>query len=134
MKEITAVIRIEKIGPTKKALLEVGIPGFTAFKAEGRGKLVTDQNLLARRKLSIVKANPADSRSEVLMTEFLNGTRTFPCRVIIVLAADEDTDKVVQAIIKANRTDYGIGDGKIFVAPLEEAVRVRTRETGVAAL
>ncbi|WP_196595515.1 P-II family nitrogen regulator [Pectinatus frisingensis] len=134
MKEITAVIRMEKIGSTKKALLDIGIPGFTAFKAEGRGRLVTDKNLLAKRKLSIVSMNSANSGSDVLMTEFVNGTKIFPCRVIIVLAADKDADKIIRAIIGANRTDYGIGDGKIFVAPLDEAIRVRTRETGDAAL
>ncbi len=134
MKEITAVIRIEKIGATKKALLDIGIPGFTAFKANGRGKLVTDKTLLSKRKLSIVKTSRLDTRSELLMTEFIDGTRTFPCRVVIVLVADEDADKVVQAIIKANHTNYGIGDGKIFVSSFDEAIRVRTKETGVAAL
>ena len=134
MKEITAVIRIEKIGATKKALLDIGIPGFTAFKATGRGKLVTDKTLLSKRKLSIVKTSPLDTRSELLMTEFIDGTRTFPCRVVIVLVSDEDADKVVQAIIKANHTNYGIGDGKIFVSSFDEAIRVRTQETGVAAL
>ena len=48
--------------------------------------------------------------------------------------ADKDADKIIRAIIGANHTDYGIGDGKIFVAPLDEAIRVRTRETGDAAL
>ncbi|MDQ0204906.1 P-II family nitrogen regulator [Pectinatus haikarae] len=134
MKEIIAAIRIEKIGPTKKALLEIGIPGFTAFKAVGRGKRVTDETLLAKRKMSIAKVDPADNKSELLMTEFINGARTFPCRVVIVLVSDADADKVVQAIIKVNRTNYGIGDGKIFIMPLEESIRIRTEETGVAAL
>ena len=134
MKEIIAIIRMEKINRTKKALLEIGIPGFTALKAIGRGKLVTDEKLLEKRKLSIITPETTDSHSEISLNEFVNGTKAFPCRVIVVLAADEDVDKIVQAIIKVNRTPYGIGDGKIFVMPLEDAVRVRTKETGTAAL
>ena len=134
MKEIIAIIRIEKINQTKKALLNIDIPGFTALKAIGRGKLVTDEKLLEKRKLSLVTPETNNSDSDVSLNEFVVGAKAFPCRVVVVLVADEDVDKVVQAIIKVNRTQYGIGDGKIFVMPLEDAVRVRTMETGTAAL
>jgi len=51
-----------------------------------------------------------------------------------VVCEDDDVDMLVKAIIDVNKTSYKMGDGKIFVLPLEDAVRVRTGETGTAAL
>lgn len=50
MKEILAIVRMNKTGATKKALVEAGVAGFTAFKVEGRGKIVSNPTLILERK------------------------------------------------------------------------------------
>ena len=135
MKEIIAVVRMNKVGVTKKALIEVGAAGFTASKVMGRGKLVEDKSIIAeRRKTLLALAQRDDQVTDKLITEFLDGTRLFPRRLFNVLAHDEDVPKIIAAIIKANQTEYKVGDGKIFVLPALDAVRVRTQESGDAAI
>ncbi|MDR3583712.1 MAG: P-II family nitrogen regulator [Desulfosporosinus sp.] len=135
MKEIIAVVRMNKVGVTKKALIEVGAAGFTASKVMGRGKLVEDKSIIAeRRKTLLALAQRDDQVTDKLITEFLDGTRLFPRRLFNVLAHDEDVPKIIAAIIKANQTEYKVGDGKIFVLPTLDAVRVRTQESGDAAI
>ncbi len=135
MKEIVAVIRMNKINATKKALVEAGYPGFTTFRVMGRGKKVSDPAVIEERKQRLLAmSEPDDSEVEALVTEFLDGTRLFPRRFVTVLVEDADVDTVVQALMKANRTEYNVGDGKIFVMPLVDAARVRTGERGAAAL
>lgn len=138
MKEIMAIVRIKKTGATKKALVAAGVAGFTAVKVSGRGKLVTDpvelekcqEKLLAMGMDEFTDAGDTES----LVTGFLNGSRFFPRRLFTVLAHDEDVPRIVEAITNANRTEYGIGDGTIFVLPVIDALRVRTGETGEAAI
>ncbi|TGE37973.1 P-II family nitrogen regulator [Desulfosporosinus fructosivorans] len=135
MKEIIAVVRMNKVSTTKKALIEVGAAGFTASKVMGRGKLVEDKSVIAeRRKTLLALAQKDDQVTEKMITEFLDGTRLFPRRLFNVLAHDEDVPKIIAAIIKANQTEYKVGDGKIFVLPTLDAVRVRTQESGDAAI
>lgn len=138
MKEIIAVIRMNKTGAMKRALVEAGVAGFTAVKVQGRGKLVDDPGLIAERKekLLALAADEVVEREETesLVTGFLDGTRLFPRRLFTIMAHDEDVPRIVEAIMKANRTNYKVGDGKIFVLPVFDAVRVRTGETGEAAL
>ena len=135
MKEIIAVVRMNKVGVTKKALIEVGAAGFTASKVMGRGKLVEDKSIIAeRRKTLLALAQKDDQVTDKMITEFLDGTRLFPRRLFNVLAHDEDVPKIIAAIIKANQTEYKVGDGKIFVLPTLDAVRVRTQESGDAAI
>ncbi|EGW37577.1 P-II family nitrogen regulator [Desulfosporosinus sp. OT] len=135
MKEIIAVVRMNKVGVTKKALIEVGAAGFTASKVMGRGKLVEDKSIIAeRRKTLLALAQKDDQVTDKMITEFLDGTRLFPRRLFNVLAHDEDVPKIIAAIIKANQTEYKVGDGKIFVLPALDAVRVRTQESGDAAI
>jgi len=138
MKEIVAVVRMKKTGATKKALIASGVAGFTAVKVSGRGRLVTDpaqideckEKLLA---IGIVVFGEAGA-TEKLVTSFLDGSRFFPRRLFTVLAHDDDVPRIVEAITNANRTDHGIGDGAIFVMPILDAVRVRTGESGEAAI
>jgi nitrogen regulatory protein PII 2 len=61
------------------------------------------------------------------------GMKFVPKRMIIIVAHDKDVDMIVDALVKVNRTGF-IGDGKIFVCPTDDALRVRTKETGDVAL
>jgi len=138
MKEIMAVVRMKKTGATKKALIAAGVAGFTAVKVMGRGKLVTDTQELekCREKLLAMGLDDfSDERdTEKLVTSFLDGSRFFPRRLFTILAHDDDVPRIVEAITNANKTEYGIGDGTIFVLPVSDAVRVRTGEAGEAAI
>jgi nitrogen regulatory protein PII 2 len=138
MKEIMAVVRMNKTGATKKALVEAGVAGFTAVKVLGRGKLVTDPEVIAKRKAQLMSMSIDDvtesGATEKLVTDFLDGTRLFPRRLFTILAHDEDVPRIVEAIMQANRTDCKVGDGKIFIMPMLDAVRVRTGESGEAAI
>jgi nitrogen regulatory protein PII 2 len=135
MKEIIAVVRMNKVSATKKALIDVGAAGFTAIKVMGRGRLVEDKAIIAeRRKTLLALAQKEDQNTDKLITEFLDGTRLFPRRMFTVLAHDQDVAKIIAAIIDANKTEYQVGDGKIFVLPVLDAVRVRTKESGDAAI
>ncbi|MDU4960580.1 MAG: P-II family nitrogen regulator [Sporomusaceae bacterium] len=135
MKEVVAVIRMNKVNATKKVLVEVGYPGFTTFKVMGRGKLVGDEAVIEDRKAKLLAmSDPDDPEAQELVAGFLDGRRLFPRRLFTVLVHDADVGRVVDALIGANRTEYNVGDGKIFVLPLIEAVRVRTGERGDVAL
>jgi len=135
MKEIIAVVRMNKVSATKKALIKVGAAGFTATKVMGRGRLVEDKATIAARRATLLAlAQKDDANTDKLVTEFLDGTRLFPRRMFNVMAHDDDVAKIVAAIIDVNRTENKVGDGKIFVLPMLDAVRVRTKETGDAAI
>ncbi|TWH46045.1 P-II family nitrogen regulator [Sporomusa sp. KB1] len=131
MQEILAIVRMNKTSATKKALVEAGVAGFTAFKVMGRGKLVDDPAVVAERKdkmMSMAGADEADA--EMLIDGFLDGHRLFPRRLFTILAHDEDVPKIVEAIMSANRTENKVGDGKIIIMPMLDAIRVRTGEAG----
>jgi len=136
MKEIIAVVRTNKTSATKKALVEAGVAGFTAFKVSGRGKLVTNPSLILERKKELIMMAGEDQTGEAekLITDFLVGTTLCPQRMFTILAQDADVKKIVDAIIMANKTCNNVGDGKIFVLPVIDAVRVRTGETGETAV
>jgi nitrogen regulatory protein PII 2 len=138
VKEIMAIVRMKKTGATKKALVAAGVAGFTAVKVLGRGKLVTDTQELeaCREKLLAMGLDDFSDAgdTEKLVTSFLDGSRFFPRRLFTILAHDDDVPRIVETITAANRTEYGIGDGTIFVLPVEDAVRVRTGESGEAAI
>lgn len=135
MKEIIAVVRMNKTSATKQALVKAGAAGFTALKVMGRGQLVQDESVIVERKNKLLQLAGDDEQETALLIEgFLTGERLFPRRLFNVLAKDEDVEGIVAAIIAANRTDNKVGDGKIFVLPVTDAVRVRTGETGEAAV
>jgi nitrogen regulatory protein PII 2 len=138
MKEIMAIVRMKKTSVTKKALVAAGVAGFTAVKVLGRGKLVTDKEELEKCRAKLL-AMGLDEFSDAgdtdkLVTSFLDGSRFFPRRLFTILSHDDDVPRIIEAITKVNQTDYGIGDGTIFVLPVEDAVRVRTGESGEAAI
>lgn len=126
MKEIIAIIRMNKVNATKKALADVGVCGLHAMKVMGRGKMKVDFSVL----------DELGSREEIggILADGLSaGTRLIPKRLLTILVKDEDVKKVVGTIIEVNK-EGNKGDGKIFVAPVLDAVRVRTGERGEEAV
>jgi nitrogen regulatory protein PII 2 len=138
MKEIMAIVRMKKTGATKKALIASGVAGFTAIKVLGRGRLVTDPTVIEECRGKLLSMGMDEfgeaGETERLVTSFLDGSRLFPRRLFMILAHDEDVPRIIDAIANANQTEYGIGDGIIFVMPVADAVRVRTGEAGEAAI
>lgn len=121
MKDIMAIIRINKMNETKKALEEAGITSMTATgRVLGRGKGNVDYRILSGAQ---------EGREEAISQLNANGPRLIPKRLITVVVPDKLVKKTVETIIKANQTGKP-GDGKIFVLPVMEAYRVRTGETG----
>ena len=113
MKKVEAIIRPEKLNDVKEALDELGFHGMNITQVTGRG---------AQR--GIVHQGRG---GETVTVDML------PKVKIEVVVGDEAVDKVVDAIIRKARTG-NIGDGKIFVMPVEEAIRVRTGERGDVAV
>jgi nitrogen regulatory protein PII 2 len=123
MKEICAVIRMNRINETKRALADAGIPSITARKVLGRG---TGQVEYLIQPAAAAEFEEAKSSSE-------RGAKLIPKRLLTIVVPDALKDKVVQAIIRINQTGKS-GDGKIFVMPVLDAYRVRTGEQGDAAV
>jgi nitrogen regulatory protein PII 2 len=138
MKEIMAFVRMNRTGATKKALIETGVAGFTVVKVLGRGKPVTRPEVLEGHKEELMQMarddinDPADTEHQV--TTFLDGSRPFPRRLFTVMAYDEDVPRILNAITLANKSEKAVGDGIILVLPVSDIVRVRTGETGEAAI
>ena len=112
MKKIEAVIKPFKLDEVREALSEVGITGLTVTEVKGFGRQ---------------KGHTELYRGAEYVVDFL------PKVKIEVVVATDVVDQAVEAIIKAARTGK-IGDGKIFVQALEQSIRIRTGETGDAAL
>lgn len=123
MKEVMAVIRMNKINATKKALVEAGISSMHARDCLGRGKGLVDIQLL----------KGAEQGYEEAIAQLGNTQRLIPKRMISIIVPDDLTDQTVSVIIDSNQTGKP-GDGKIFVMPVSDAIRVRTGETGNDAL
>lgn len=120
MKEVMAIIRINKVNETKRALADAGISSFTATgKVLGRGKGLVDYRIL----------QGAEQGFEEAISQLGQGPRLVPKRLILVIVPDDKVDIVVNAIIETNKTGHA-GDGKIFVMPVIDAVRVRTGKAG----
>ena len=118
MKQIMAIIRINKINATKKALNDAGITSFTATgRVLGRGKGLVDYRLLDGAKAGHAEA----------ISQLGQGPRLVPKRLLTVVVSDDWAERTVKAIIESNQTGNP-GDGKIFVIPVSEAIRVRTGE------
>ena len=123
MKEVLAVIRMNKMNETKQALVEAGIASFTARKVIGRGKGKVDYLLL----------KGAVEGYEEAISQLGPGPKLIPKRMLIVVVPDKMAPRVVKTIIAVNQTGHP-GDGKIFVMPVSEAVRIHTGECDDAAL
>lgn len=119
MKEIMAIIRMNMINQTKKALMEAGISSVTAREALGRGKGLVDLKLL----------EGAEQGYEEAIAQLGQSNRLIPKRMLFIVVKEKYVEKTVKTIIKVNQTGKS-GDGKIFVMPVSDSVSVRTRETG----
>ena len=112
MTKVEAIIQVSKLDAVKEALHEVGVEGMTVFEARGHGR-------------------------QKGHTEFYRGREytvdLIPKVKLEVVLADEMVEKVVQAITTAARTGK-IGDGKIFLSRIDDAIRIRNEERGDGAL
>jgi nitrogen regulatory protein PII 2 len=123
MKEILAVIRMNKMNQTKKALADAGIPAFVAREGYGRGKGLVNQDVLA---------GAAAGNEEAIALLGTKG-RLYPKRIVSIVVPDAQVKGVVDVLVSVNKTGQA-GDGKIFVMPVSDSVRVRTGEDGEAAI
>ena len=112
MKMVTAVIKPFKLEEVREALSTLGVQGITVTEVKGFGRQ---------------KGHTELYRGAEYVVDFL------PKVKIEVVLSDEQVDAAVEAIISAARTDK-IGDGKIFVSPVEQAIRIRTGESGEDAI
>jgi nitrogen regulatory protein PII len=108
MKKIEAIIKPFKLEDVKDALAEVGIEGMTVSEVKGFGRQ---------------KGHTEIYRGSEYTVDFL------PKIKMDIVVADDQVERAVAAIVKAAKTGK-IGDGKVFVSPIENAIRIRTEETG----
>ncbi len=112
MKKIEAIIKPFKLDEVKEALQDVGVQGLSVIEVKGFGRQ---------------KGHTELYRGAEYVVDFLP-------KVKLEIVVDADlVDQAIEAIVDAAKTDK-IGDGKIFVSPVEQAVRIRTGETGPDAL
>lgn len=124
MKDVMAIIRQNMVNKTKRALAEANISSFTATgNVLGRGKGLVDTKVLSAAQ---------DGTPEAI-DQLSKGPRLYPKRLLTIVVPDDKVKLVVDTIIKANQTGNP-GDGKIFVLPILEALRLRTGEDGDAVL
>jgi len=112
MKKIEAIIKPFKLDEVKEALQEVGVQGLSVLEVKGFGRQ---------------KGHTELYRGAEYIVDFL------PKVKIEVVLDDDQVDTAIEAIVEAAKTEK-IGDGKIFVIPVEQALRIRTGETGVDAI
>ena len=112
MKKVEAIIKPFKLDEVKEALQEIGVQGLSVLEVKGFGRQ---------------KGHTELYRGAEYVVDFL------PKVKIEVVLSDDQVDAAIDAIVAAAKTDK-IGDGKIFVSPVEQAIRIRTGETGSEAL
>jgi len=112
MKKVEAIIRPERLSSVRDLLDRNGFPGMSATEIKGRG----------RQKGVALQWRAGDYKVEFL-----------PKVKLEVVVEDEDADRLIDLICEAAHTGEA-GDGKIFVYPVEEVIRVRTKERGSAAV
>lgn len=122
MKEIIAIIRPRKVSATKNALDTLGYPSMTATAVLGRGK---------QRGLANEVSFPIDA--ELKTVGKCLGMKFIPKRYLSLVVEDQHVKEVLDTIVTINRTGQ-VGDGKIFVCPIDNTIRIRTSESGNAAL
>jgi nitrogen regulatory protein PII 2 len=126
MKEVLAVIRPNKITPTKEALSAAGFPSLTVQPVVGRGRQSVDYALCAD-----LNEHP-ENRAELLPL-LAQGPQLLAKRLLSLVVPDDRVSDVVDVLIAVNQTGAP-GDGKVFVLPSTDAVRVSTGEAGSVAI
>ncbi len=126
MKEVIAIIRPNAVAKTAKTLEAVGFPALTVMKCFGRGK---QRGYLPAGLSDVIDIERILKEGE----EKGLSMKYIPKRLLSIVVNDEDVPLVVGVIMKMNRTGR-IGDGRIFVLPVEDAVRIRTGERGDEAI
>lgn len=112
MKLVTAIIKPFKLDDVRESLSEIGVQGITVTEVKGFGRQ---------------KGHTELYRGAEYVVDFLPKIR------VEVVLADELVEQAIEAIVRAARTGK-IGDGKIFVTPVEQAIRIRTGETDTDAI
>ena len=112
MKQVTAIIKPCKLDEVREALAEVGVSGLTVTEVKGFGRQ---------------KGHTELYRGAEYVVDFLPKIR------VEVVLPDDQVEAAIEAVVKAARTGK-IGDGKIFVTPVEQAIRIRTGESDEEAL
>ncbi len=112
MKKIEAIIKPFKLDEVKEALHEVGVQGITVAEVKGFGRQ---------------KGHTELYRGAEYVVDFL------PKVKLEVICEDDQTERIVEALLNSAATGR-IGDGKIFVLPIEDVIRIRTKERGSAAI
>lgn len=112
MKMITAIIKPFKLDDVRQAVADIGVQGITVTEVKGFGRQRGHTELY---------------RGAEYVVDFLPKTK------MELAVADDIADQVIEAIINNARTGK-VGDGKIFVTEIEQAIRIRTGETGTAAI
>ncbi|MDA3786583.1 MAG: P-II family nitrogen regulator [Deltaproteobacteria bacterium] len=123
MKEVIAVVRINMMNQTKQALTDCGVDAFFAHEAHGRGKGFVNPRVVE---------GAAQGYEEAASLLGEKG-KLYPKRLVTAVVEDSQVACVVETIINTNQTGMP-GDGKIFVLPISDAVRVRTGERGVKSI
>ena len=123
MKEILAIIRMNMMGKTKDALRDAGVVSMNAVACLGRGKGLVDTSLL----------KGAEKGYEEAITQLGQSGKLIPKRSISVILPDNMVKKAVETIMTVNKTGKS-GDGKIFVLPVADSIRIRTGEQGQSTL
>jgi nitrogen regulatory protein PII 2 len=123
MKEVIAVVRINMMNQTKQALTDCGVDAFFAHEAHGRGKGFANPRVLDGVEKGYEEA-------AALLGE---KGKLYPKRMVTVIVPDSQVSCVVETIINTNQTGKP-GDGKVFILPIADAVRVRTGETGAKSI
>ena len=112
MKKIEAIIRPHKLEEVREALMEAGVRGMTIHEVRGVGRQ---------------KGHTELYRGSEYKVDFL------PKLKVEIVVAEDGVDRVIATIVKAGKTG-DVGDGKIFVSTVDDAIRIRTEESGEGAL
>jgi len=144
MKEIIAIIRSERVEPTKGALESIGVKGITFVNVIGRGRQggiihAPDPEATLRREVSVyimqqrgIIRDSDDPKYHVPVQKEIE-LGFLPKKMLMIVVNDDEVPLAVDILTQINRSGHQ-GDGKIFVCPMTDAVRIRTGERGINAL
>jgi nitrogen regulatory protein PII 2 len=131
MKEVTVIIRRDKVPETKQVLDALGYPSVTLQSVEGRGRQKGDMCAEMDSEMPdsfCTGVNLTPTSSTYALEHTLPKIALYvPKRMLTMIVPDDTVNLVVESIVKANQTGEH-GDGKIFVSPIEMAVKIRTGE------